>query len=120
MPIYLLYQMTVILAMNMIFLDFTFLIETILGLTLLYLALIIIWRPYQMKIQNFAIIHDQATVVFFVLLQFLSKYKIIPPIIFSFLLFAVLGSITIALFVQAFRLYLNYKISKEKFTLETN
>lgn len=90
----------------------------ILSFTLLYLVLICMWTPYQLKIHNIALILNQSTVVFFIALQLLSKYKILQVTVYNTLLYAVMSLIVIALILQLIRLYVHYKSDKNQFKLK--
>ena len=107
--VYLLYQLLIICVMNLIFIEFSFLIETILVLSSLYLIMLFAWQPYKMKIHNYALIANQSTVVMFVSIQLSIKYDFISKHIFSVTVYIVLSMITIAMGVQAVRLYLQRK-----------
>ena len=107
---YLVYQLVLIVVLSLVvFTKFSGVIETVLCLSGAYLLLIVLWRPYKVKIHNNAIIGHQVIIFLFVLFQLLSKYKLIPASIMSVFLYIILACIFIALALQLIRLYIHKK-----------
>ena len=111
---YLVYQLVLIVVLSLVvFTKFSGVIETVLGLSGIYLVVIVVWRPYKVKIHNNAIIGHQAIIVLFVLFQLLSKYKLIPARIMSVFLYIILTAIFLALILQLVRLFIHKKLSSK-------
>lgn len=107
---YLVYQLILIVLLSLVvFVKFNFLIESVLGLTGSYLAVIVVWKPYKGRIHNNAIIGHQAVIIGFILFQMLSKYKLISGVISSVFLYIILSLILLALVLQLVRLYFHKK-----------
>lgn len=54
---YLVYQLLLIILLSSVaFIKFDFLIETVLGVTGFYLIMIVVWKPYKLRIHNIAIV----------------------------------------------------------------
>jgi hypothetical protein len=93
--------------LNLIFEKFQLLIEAMTVLSSFYLICITIWRPYTLMIHNFAIIFNQVTMVLFVLLQLVMKYKLANSMLETIGLYLTLTLISTALIIQAIRLYMH-------------
>lgn len=71
---YLVYQLILIVLLSLVvFIKFSFLIETVLGVTGLYLVVIVVWRPYKLRIHNNVIIGHQVVIIAFIIFQMLAK-----------------------------------------------
>ena len=112
-PVYLSYQLILIVVMNLIFTDFQFITETLLALCALYLLLIIYWRPYQLNFHNNAIIANQITIVFFITVLTLLKYKLFNADFLTAVITLTLISISISTVFQIVRLYLHRKLQQK-------
>lgn len=114
-PIYLIYQLILIVLLSLVvFVKFNFLIETVLTLTGFYFVVLYIWRPYKLKIHNNTIIGHQSVIILFILLQLFSKYKILYANVISYVLYAILTFILIALILQLVRLFVQRKLNNSK------
>lgn len=111
--VYLFYQLLLIVVMNLIFTGFVFISETLLGVSGLYLGLIIYWRPYQLNFHNYAIIANQITVVFFVALLTLLKYKLVNTSFLTVTISITLIFLSISTVLQILRLYLHRKLQQK-------
>ena len=112
---YLVYQLVLIVVLSLeVFTKFSGVIETVLALSGLYLIVIVMWKPYKVKIHNNAIIGHQVVIVVFVMFQLLSKYKLIPATVMSVFLYGVLTSISFALILQLVRLFVHKKLKSNE------
>ena len=112
-PVYLFYQLVLIVVMNLIFTDFKLITETLLTICVLYLLLIIYWKPYQLNFHNYAIMANQITIVFFVAVLTLLKYKLFNSDFLTAVITLTLFSISISTVFQIVRLFLHRKLQKK-------
>ncbi len=94
-----------ILLVNFVSIGIEQLTEIMTALTGFYLMVLILWRPYVMKLQNLGIIFNQGNVVIFLVLQVLSKYKVLDATVKMVSLYLTIGLISVALVLQIVRVF---------------
>ena len=115
---YLLYQFSLIVLLNSIFLNFDYPSEAIIGLTLIYTIVFFVWKPYSLNIHNYANYFNQAVVIVFLVFSVLGKHKLLNDSIKIFNLYSTISLIVVALVLQLIRVYVYQKSLKREFRVD--
>jgi hypothetical protein len=115
---YLLYQFSLIILLNSVFLDFDYPTEAITGLHLLYTILLFFWKPYALNIHNYVNFFNQAVVILFLVFSVLGKHKLLNDSIKILNLYATITLIVVALVLQLIRIYVYKKSLGRSFRVD--
>ena len=118
-PLYLLYQFLVIVLMVIsVLLAFDYFVETLASITIIYLLVFVLWKPYALQIHIYANIFNQSIVMVFIAFEMLGKYNFLNDTFKIIISYAISFLILMAIILQMIRIYVLKKSLKSKLEME--
>jgi hypothetical protein len=118
-PLYLLYQFLVIVLMVIsVLLAFDYFVETLASITIIYLLVFALWKPYALQIHIYANIFNQSIVMVFIAFEMLGKYNFLNDTFKIIISYAISFLILMAIILQMIRIYVLKKSLKSKLEIE--
>ncbi len=101
-----------------VLLAFDYFVETLASITIIYLLVFALWKPYALQIHIYANIFNQSIVMVFIAFEMLGKYNFLNDTFKIIISYAISFLILMAIILQMIRIYVLKKSLKSKLEIE--